>query len=854
MVERTPPIAPEVLIAHTEWVRRLTQRLVLDGAAADDAAQQTLLHALEREGAEVRHPRAWLASIARSVVRRMRRGQERRARHEAAAPPRQGEEAAADVVARASLHRAVVEAVLALAEPYRSTILMRFFEDVDAREVARRLDVPLETVRTRLKRGLALLRERLDASKEGRGYALLAAPLVPGAAAVAPALKLAAAALLAASLAVGVWRFTRSDELPASAGRLARAARSDATGDAREAGEAPPVSAAPPPSPAREPDAPSRTEDPIAKAAAELRGVVLDERGAPVAGALVFVEDALEPTWRSFHDTVTFAQIACDRMRPPEGAALQTTSAADGSFVLALPRDGKWCVGAVHADAGYAWRSGLRVSAAAPSAPIRFVLTPGLVVLGDVTDERGAPVPDARVAFVIRSGGGTITLGWPVTDRLGHYATPPLPMRDLEVWSVRARGFHSPPRCSVALEPGERVHRLDFRLAAAPVLHGRLLDRNGAPVDLAQPVISALQIRACGEDSEARPTLNHADGALGAIDRTRSTFELTPDAPGTSFVAAVVGSRVLDAARIVPGRDEADLVIDVSQLMGTSSPPDPGRKCARLSVVAKDAATGAPLDRYSIVWKDGGNVTGRECDDPAGVFELGEVAFGTCEITLSKRQYAPSTRSVEVGSDALATERPLEFALERFGGALTGRVRTASAGAAAGVHVLLLDELGAPFLDFPDGEEWTDANGAFTIDHLPTTSCLLVAEDERAAPRVVRCEPSSAPTPIELALDPGVRVDLVARDEAGAAVGLDEPWRLRVWDDDRRPVVDTGIAGRRTPPVRDGAIALRLAAGRYYVELNLRGFLAGRQRFVVSDDTTLSLPLTRESPAPSVSK
>jgi RNA polymerase sigma-70 factor (ECF subfamily) len=152
---------------------------------ADDIAQQALLTALERPETRVSHPRAWLATITRSILRRMRRAAERRLRHETCAPPLRGEAAASEVVARANLQRAVVEAVLALDEPYRATMLLRWFEELAPREVAERLEVPLETVRTRLKRGLVMLRVRLEETLGGDGAWILAllpvAEIPPGA-------------------------------------------------------------------------------------------------------------------------------------------------------------------------------------------------------------------------------------------------------------------------------------------------------------------------------------------------------------------------------------------------------------------------------------------------------------------------------------------------------------------------------------------------------------------------------------------------------------------------------------------------------------------------------------------------
>ena len=79
------------------------------------------------------------------------------------------------------LRRAVGEAVLALDEPYRATIWLRFREQLPPREVARRMGVPVETVRTRSRRALHELRLELDRSYGDRQkWVCVLAPVFAG--------------------------------------------------------------------------------------------------------------------------------------------------------------------------------------------------------------------------------------------------------------------------------------------------------------------------------------------------------------------------------------------------------------------------------------------------------------------------------------------------------------------------------------------------------------------------------------------------------------------------------------------------------------------------------------------------
>ena len=158
----------EALLVHREWLRGLASRLVADPSRADDVAQQAWLTALERAPKQVRHPRAWLATVLRSWVLRDARSESRRRVRESSVARRDVGPATIDVVARAEWHRRVVNLVMELDEPYRTTVLLRFHEGLPPREVAARTGTPVETVRTRVRRGLERIRRRLDDERGGR--------------------------------------------------------------------------------------------------------------------------------------------------------------------------------------------------------------------------------------------------------------------------------------------------------------------------------------------------------------------------------------------------------------------------------------------------------------------------------------------------------------------------------------------------------------------------------------------------------------------------------------------------------------------------------------------------------------
>jgi len=156
----------EAVLAEADWLRRLARSLTRDAHRAEDCAQETLAAALEREPPA--RPRAWLARVLRNRLRQDARARARRERHEGAVPAGEPAPSAHDLSARLELQRLVLEAVQALEEPYRATLVARFLDGLPPRAIARRQGVPVKTVGTRIERGLARLRARLDGRCGGR--------------------------------------------------------------------------------------------------------------------------------------------------------------------------------------------------------------------------------------------------------------------------------------------------------------------------------------------------------------------------------------------------------------------------------------------------------------------------------------------------------------------------------------------------------------------------------------------------------------------------------------------------------------------------------------------------------------
>ena len=173
-----PPI--ERLLAERAWVRAFARSLVSDEASADDLEQQAWVAALEAPPPHGGSPRGWFATVLRRAASKGRRSAVRVGQRERGAARPEAVAATADVVAQAELEHRVVAAVLALDEPYRSTVLLRWYEGLPPREIAARMGVPVETVRSRAQRALARLRDDLDRAHGGRRNAWAVALLGRG--------------------------------------------------------------------------------------------------------------------------------------------------------------------------------------------------------------------------------------------------------------------------------------------------------------------------------------------------------------------------------------------------------------------------------------------------------------------------------------------------------------------------------------------------------------------------------------------------------------------------------------------------------------------------------------------------
>jgi RNA polymerase sigma factor (sigma-70 family) len=425
------PLTPEQLLAHVEWMRRLALALVRDPDEADDLAQEGVAAALTRPPSTDRPVRPWLAGVLRKLAKLRARGRGRRARREMAAELGDAPASPEALIARVQTERRITELVLALDEPFRSTLLLRYYEGRTAAQIARATGVPAGTVRWRLKEGLDRIRRDLD--RQDRSWRAVLVPLLPiprKAPAVLEGVALMSLKKMIAGLAVLValligllsWRQVRNAPAAARPARVPIAVRA-AVGP-----RGLPLVAS------GEPDAPG---------VLRMQGQVIDPEEAPIAGAVVAIDT-----------------------RPPR------TVTTDTNGVFAFPGL-RQRVYTLEAQGRGLYAGPVNTAVSATGEPVVLRARPATSL--EITVLAGAaPVAGAHVE--LRS-----TLIWRADSDVGGLARLEGVGPGFRPLRVEAPGF-APAAQMVATGAGPAVDRLVVRLEAGRAVSGRVLDPGGRGV------------------------------------------------------------------------------------------------------------------------------------------------------------------------------------------------------------------------------------------------------------------------------------------------------------------------------------------------------------------------------------
>jgi RNA polymerase sigma-70 factor (ECF subfamily) len=547
------PVRIEDLLAHSGWIRGLAAALVRDPAVADDLVQETWVAAMEHPPESGRPLRPWLAAVLRNFRRGEFREAGRRERRERAAarPERSSLPSAEELTSRLETARLLAGFVAALEEPYRSTVLLRFFEGMSSVEIARREGTPEGTVRWRLKRGLDTLRERLDLESGGDRsmWTAWVMPLLhtapvrpaPGPGAAGPAVTTGGVLAMGTGMKAGIafavvllaagllWKRMAEPgpgEAVAPPAGTAGVGASSTPGHGGKVALHPPLAGEPPP-----PVAVNREVSELVTkkgtVPSRVTGRVVEEHGQALPGAQIAIGlgafGNAGVTTRAGVD----GRFRCDLALPRLG--FDDTPGRKGTFDASL---------VVSAAGRESLNRNLRLEAEGDLALGDIVLGPGGVIAGRVLDVAGAPVPGAwvgredpaRASGPVEErrllGPEALLRGLPVTtDATGAFSLEGVGVGTVRLWAGM-KGYRSGRSSPVEVTAGAES-RTDLRIETEKPedwVVGRVRSPDGSPV--LQAMFSA-QSEAPGRKNTQRVE----SGPEG-------TFRIPADYPGTFYLLA----------------------------------------------------------------------------------------------------------------------------------------------------------------------------------------------------------------------------------------------------------------------------------------------------------------------------
>ncbi|MCY2959837.1 MAG: RNA polymerase sigma factor [Planctomycetota bacterium] len=790
----------ELLLEHVAWMRALARSLVRDVHAAEDLAQDVAVAALEEAPADPGRWRAWVRAAMwnraadRSRARRNATARERDHARSESTPD------TAELLGRVETQRRMADHLLALDEPYRTTLLLRYFEDLAPSEIAARTGAEVATVKSRLHRGLDLLRVRLDREHHGDRSAWVAAltpfcvgrPVahVPWIGALAMNVKIwIAIGLLSAT---GAWWLGRGTEAVVEQGAtvsLPAEPRNRPAGTAT--GPAPEVvdpvlaserRAAP------QPTEPAPRAVPAIAQESTLRVRVLDGSARALSGHAVRIAGS---EVRAQSDATGFAafELAAERAR---------IESADPDWITVRPAE---------------WRRDSTLL-------LTVVVAPVIDVAGDVVGDWGEPLKDARVELQLPEDfarrfsdpleSTTVTRFDARSDERGAFALSHIPA----IAGAVLRATREDRTASVLDAPSADLAGLRFVLSQVPrepgrALEGRVVRRDGSPATDARVALGlamartdargAFAIDLARSDDAARVVAVEAGSLPGVYERGRRAWpaeiEIVLGEPCLSIEGRVVDER---------GDPKSGARVWIAD-------PTPFGVLGTRPVRLEFLASGAPLPQDAVSTladlpaKDGARQfnsarPAREPDamiawvvtDAEGRFALQglqERAY-TLNVLDSRLHYGTITDPIEAGRRGVVVELPPdELALHRK---IRGLVVTKHGDPVANVSIL-------PFISpvsveervfggtvnvsrFFEGESVrTGADGSFELVDVPRMHVSFQLSGEGIGWAYASVEDVADPANHRFVVSARVRVEIEIADAAYAD-------SARAADDEGRPV------------------------------------------------------------------
>ena len=151
---------------HAGFVFKVAFSVLRDHHDAEDAAQETFLRVLRHrsELAQIREPRAWLARIAFRIALNKQRSRRDRTEdpEEVLAGLQSKGVPAEEMVQRSEMQTLLTKLIATLPADLRDVVRLSTVEELSSAEIGNILEIPGNSVRTRLHRARQLLKEKLE--------------------------------------------------------------------------------------------------------------------------------------------------------------------------------------------------------------------------------------------------------------------------------------------------------------------------------------------------------------------------------------------------------------------------------------------------------------------------------------------------------------------------------------------------------------------------------------------------------------------------------------------------------------------------------------------------------------------
>jgi RNA polymerase sigma factor (sigma-70 family) len=754
----------EDLLAHAEWLRHLATRL-LGESEAEDAVQDTLAAALKAPP-QAAQSRPWLAEVLRNFARRRwRRGRIHTRAVGALGYLDEGSAPAPDeLLVRTALQRELVDLVLQLEEPYRRTLLLRYYEGKSAVAIAAEMGVPAGTVRWRLSTGIARLRGRLDETHGRERWRALLLPLAfprgtkPVTAAAAGAAGVVGALLLRG--AARKWMAAVAVTALVAAGTTAVVRQRGRDGRGFDVAAARRLS-------------PHVVVDPGAGNRALTRtgsvvGQVVRPDGRPVPGALVVMASS-------------------DASRAPDTLPPTASTDQNGAFGFEGAALGDHRLTASAPGWSAALSPTIKLQAGAQVSVTLRLQEGGATLSGHVLDDGGGPVPGARITARLGYPFGTESPELPehtyatTADDQGRYQ---LTLRPREYQLMVSAGGYASKTTAVAVT---RDVTRDLRLQPAARLFGTVVDRaSGQPVAGATVRLASLEM-----PQGHRQKLTDEEGRFGFDDVDDGSFQII----------------AIDEARNLVGIGPTVAAVPTVNQAGLQVALDPGQTLVGRVVDATGAAVAGA--RVTAMWGGRQVLSSVSADSGAdGAFRLQGLLPGRHWVR------AQHPRLGQAGEEAtIVAGRPLTLTV-RLGATPANEFAASGVVLDAGgrpISGALVRTERASMRGYADRGAETDDQGHFRIADVPGDTATLVAwHPTVGVGRAPLRRTGERIEPTELRLSPGASI-----------VG-------HVHYEDGAPAAGVSVAAtRQSYPVfydsdttaPDGSFAIRnLAEGNYNVQ------------------------------------